>query len=182
MNPDGTQDSNALNFYETSSGKNITQPQADGTGYTAAIKITSKCSFFSIAGQSWTGGSENVVDINNECNGVTVVCDDFQCRGKYALSAKTSRNVTFKGRISGKPSQWHVNLGSWSDQSGAVQDGTSLALTAEVLPIMVWIGNATPPQLDDASKYKLIGFGRYGPIVRKLVMLLWALGKKLHLA
>ena len=182
MNPDGTQDANAVSLYETSSGLKLVYEAIDGSAGTAGLKITSRCANLSVLVGKITGGSENCVDLNNECGGIIVSCDRYEIRGKYGLSAKTCRNVTFRGHLTGTPSQWHVNLGSASDQSNAIQEGTQLELMADAYPIVVWIGNATRPRLDDPKKYKLIGFGRYGSPARELVMLLWRIAKKLRLA
>jgi hypothetical protein len=182
MNPDGSADKNILSLYETSNGARLNYDVIDGTGGTAALKITSKCTNLVVTVDHLIGGSENCVDLNNECKDVEINCDALEVRGKYALSAKTCRNVTFRGHVEGVPSQWAVNLGSWSDQSKKVQDTTKLVLTADVYPIVVWIGNAVNTIYDDPSKYKVIGFGRFGWPVRPVVMFFWSILKALHLA
>ncbi len=182
MNPDGTQDVNSVSLYETSNGQSLTFATIDGTGGTAALKITSKATNLKVAVETLIGGSENGIDLNNEASNISVIFNELQIHGKYGISAKTCKNVTFEGHLSGTPSQWHVNLGSWSDQSKAVQTKANLALTADRYPIVVWVGNSDMPTLDNAKKYKVIGFGSKGPLVRKLVMILWTIGKKLKLA
>lgn len=177
-NPDGSLDSNAVSIYETSNGQNLAFTEIDGRGFTAALKVTRHAADISITAKTLIGGKENAVDLNNECSGIVVDFGTAVINGKYALSAKTCRNVTFRGHLSGRPSQWHVNLGSWSDQSKSTQEGTQLALTADSYPIRVWIGNAANTTFDDPAKYKVIGFGRYGTVVRELVMVLWGLAKK----
>jgi hypothetical protein len=181
-NPDGSIDTNAYDYYETSNGKTVQLGVVDGSALVSPIKITSHCTNFILKAEKLIGGRENCVDINNETEGVTVAAGEFAITGNYGLSAKTSRNTTFRGHLTGKPKQWHVNLGSWSDQSAQVQTGTRLELTADVYPILVWLGNADRPRLDDEAKYKVIGFGARGPIVRSLVMFFWGIAKKLHLA
>lgn len=181
MNPDGTPDKNALSLYETSNGARLAYETLDGAGDTAALKITSRATDIKVTVGTIFGGSENCVDINNECQTIYVQADVFEVRGKYALSAKTSNAVTFTGHIKGTPSKWHINLGSWSDQSKAVQTNTLLALTADSYPIVVWLGNAELPVLDVPANYKLIGFGCCGPMVRGFVMFAWGVAKMLHL-
>ena len=184
MNADGSSDKNLISFYETDSGKNITQPQLDasGGGFTAAVKITSHCANFTITGDKWVGGTENVVDINNECENVKVACSEFvvPTGAKYALSSKTCNGVTFEGKIVGRPTQYALNLGSWSDQSSATQHGTTLNLTADNYPIVVWVGNAVKPKvLNNPSFYKFRGFGLLGSPIREIVMFFWGVLKKL---
>lgn len=180
-NPDGSVDVNAISIYQDSNGKTLTYDTIDGSKGTAALKITSKATDVHVSVAKLIGGSENCCDENNLCNGITVTCDVYEIHGKYAVSAKTCNNVTFIGHLTGTPSQWHVNLGSYSDQSGATQTNTHLALTADIYPILVWVGNSEVPTFDDATKYKVIGFGRYGSLVRGFVMFFWKLGKKLGL-
>ena len=182
MNPDGTQDVNTVSLYETSSEQTVTLGVVDGSNGTAALKITSKAKNVTVSSPRLIGGSENCVDLNNECAGISVSCPAYEVRGKYAISAKTCSGVTFGGHLIGHGSQWDVNLGSWSDQSSATQTGTHLALTAESYPITVWLGNSDMASFDDPTKYKVIGFGRFGPLVRSIVMFLWSVAKKLHLA
>lgn len=182
MNPDGTPDSNTVSLYETSSGDRPVYDLIDGSQGTAGLKITSHCRDLVATCDLIIGGRENCVDLNNECDGITVSAKEYRVNGKYALSAKTCKNVSFIGHITGKPSKWHVNLGSWSDQSRDIQDNTALMLTADTYPIVVWVGNATVPKMDDPAKYKVIGFGRYGSAVRAGVMFLWDMGKRLNLA
>lgn len=181
-NPDGSSDSNAVSLYETSNGKSLVYDEIDGRSGTAALKITSHAQAVSVTAKTLWGGSENAVDLNNECDGIVVDFVTAVVNGKYALSAKTCRNVTFRGHISGRASEWEINLGSFSDQSSKPQTSTRLELTAEFYPIRVWVGNADIPTFDDPAKYKVIGFGRHGTIVRELVMVLWGMAKKLHLA
>jgi len=181
-NPDGTSDSNAISLYETNSGEKLVYEVIDGAGGTAGLKITSRCANLNVLAGTIIGGTENCVDLNNECSGILVQSETYQTRGKYTLSAKTCNGVIFRGHIALRASQWEVNLGSWSDQSDKIQSNTLLALTADVYPIRVWVGNAEIPHLDDPKKYQIIGFGRYGAVVRSVVMLLWKIGKKLHLA
>lgn len=182
MNPDGTQDKNALSLYETSNGQSLTYDTIDGSGDTAALKVTSHATDIHVSAKRLIGGSENLVDLNNGCSGITVIFDEGQIHGKYGISSKTCNDVTFVGHMVGAPTQWHCNLGSWSDQSSATQTNTHLALTADSYPIVVWIGNADIPTLDDPTKYRIVGFGRHGPFVRAIVMFLWGIGKRLHLA
>jgi len=182
MNPDGSADLNTVSLYETASGLRLKYNVIDGRAGTAALKITSNADDITVTVGALIGGSENCVDLNNSCRNIAVHCDNYQCRGKYAISAKTCNGVTFSGHITGRPTQWHVNLGSWSDQSSAPQTNTKLALTADHYPILVWVGNALVPDMDCPAKYKLIGFGRHGTIVRELVMMLWSAAKKLKLA
>lgn len=181
MNPDKTNDSNAVSLYETSSGTAYMAERIDGTGGTAALKVTSRASNLTVSVVTLRGGSENCVDVNNEVNQLTVTADRYEVTGKYAISAKTSRNCTFQGHIVGRAKRWEVNLGSWSDQSKKTQASTWLKLTAEHYPIRVWVGNSTIPFLDDPKKYKLMGFGRHGDIVRKVVMFFWDIGKRLNI-
>jgi hypothetical protein len=181
MNPDSTQDLNAVSLYETASNSTIDYHRLDGTGHTAALKITSHAANLAIAAGTIIGGSENCVDVNNEVRMLHVDVGEYIARGKHAISAKTSFGCVFTGHIKGRAKRWEVNLGSWSDQSDSLQDGTRLELTAEHYPIRVWLGNATIPAMDNASKYKLMGFGRHGAFVRKLVMFLWDLGKRLNI-
>ena len=180
-NPDGSQDKNLVSLYETDSNKHLSYGVLDGTGDTAPLKITSKAAQLSVSADRLIGGSENCADLNNEVSNVTVMCASIEPRGKYALSAKTSNGVFFTGHIVGRANSWEVNLGSWSDQSKAVQTNTHLSLTADKYPIRVWLGNADYPTLDDPSKYQFLGFGRYGVVVRTFVMFFWGLGKKLGL-
>jgi hypothetical protein len=179
MNPDGSQDNNAVSLYDTDSNKVLTYDEIDGSGGTAALKITSKCKVLSVVVGHLIGGSENCLDLNNECEAITVRCDNYEVRGKYAISAKTCSRCMFLGHITGKPSKWHFNLGSWSDQSSKTLTGTHLAVTADAYPILVWVGNSELPTFDDPLKYKVIGFGRYGAVVRGLVMFFWGVAKKL---
>jgi len=180
MNPDGTADQNAVSLYETSSGKVLVYETIDGSAGTAALKITSQASSLRVSAGRMIGGRENCVDLNNGCQDVVVECDEFEVRGKYALSAKACRGVAFRGHLSGRPGKWHVNLGSWSDQNKGTQTGTHLALTADAYPILVWVGNATVPTMDDPKKYRLMGFGRYGALVRAVVMFGWDIAKRLN--
>ena len=182
MNPDGSADLNTVSLYETASGLRLKYAVIDGSAGTAALKITSHAQDVDVTVGTLIGGSENCVDLNNGCRNIAVHCDDYQCRGKYAISAKTCSDTSFTGHISGRATQWEINLGSWSDQSSNPQTNTKLALTADHYPIRVWVGNALIPDMDDPAKYKLIGFGRHGTIVRELVMMLWGLAKKLKLA
>lgn len=181
MNPDGTSDLNAVSLYESASGMRLRYLSIDGSKGTAALKITSRATNLRIDAGQLIGGSENCVDLNNECSGIAVHCDEYHCRGKYAISAKTCSGVSFSGHIVGRAAQWEVNLGPWSDQSSRVQTGTTLKLTADVYPIRVWVGNATAPAMDDPKKYKLLGFGRYGKAARVAVMFFWDVGKRLNL-
>lgn len=181
-NPDGSVDVNAISIYQDSNGKTLTYDTIDGSKGTAALKITSKATDVHVSVARLIGGSENALDCNSECTGVTVTCDNYEIHGKYGISSKTCSNMTFIGHLSGKPSQWHYNGGSWSDQSSATQTNTHLVLTADTYPILVWVGNSEVPTFDDATKYKVIGFGRYGSLVRGLVMFFWGVAKKLHLA
>lgn len=181
-NPDGSQDSNAISLYETESGKTLSYDEIDGRNGTAALKITSGAKNLSVHVNTLLGGSENGIDLNHDCANVTVEFGNLIINGKYGVSAKTCSNVIFKGHLVGTPTQWAINLGSWSDQSSNVQSGTHLTLTADHDPIVVWVGNAEIPTLDDPSKYKIIGFGRYGALIRNFVMFLWSIGKKLHIA
>jgi len=181
-NPDGSLDSNAVSIYETSNGQSLQFDEIDGRGATAALKVTSHATEVSVTAKTLWGGSENCIDLNNECEKVHVDFGTAVIGGKYAISAKTCDFVSFHGHLSGRASQWEINLGSWSDQSSRTQTGTSLVLTAEFYPIRVWVGNAEIPTMDDPAKYKIIGFGRHGAFVRGLVMFLWSIGKKLKLA
>lgn len=180
-NPDGSQDSNAVSVYETSTGLSVVFGTIDGSSGTAGLKVTSKCRDFHATAEKIVGGSENCVDLNNECAEVVVESQCYVVKGKYALSAKTCAGVTFRGLIYGVPSKWHVNLGSWSDQSKKPQTRTRLELTATAYPIVVWVGNADLPELDDPRKYKVIGFGKYGKVVRAVCMFFWDVGKRLNL-
>lgn len=170
-----------VSLYESSNNTilNYTDLDASG-GYTAALKVTSKAKGIVVHAHRLIGGGENCVDVNNGVDGLTVTAI-YAPLGKYALSAKASRAIRFVGHIRGRAKRWEVNLGSWSDQSRAVQTGTLLELTADTYPIRVWVGNADIPLMDDPKKYQLMGFGRYGPAARKLVMFLWDLGKRLNL-
>jgi len=177
-NPDGSQDINAYVLTKDQWNKTTQISMVDGSKGTAALKITGNAVNVSVQAQLLIGGSENCVDINNECSGVLVIANEFRAAGKYAVSSKTSHGVSFLGRITGSVSQWHVNLGSWSDQSPRKQTATHLGLTADQYPILVWVGNSEIPTLDDPAKYKLIGFGRYQWAI-PFVMVFWGLGKKL---
>lgn len=182
MNPDHSLDVNTVSLYEGSNGQSVVYDTLDGSAGTAALKITSRAQGITVKAERLIGGSENCADLNNECRNISVSPNVFEVRGKYALSAKTCDGVAFTGHITGTPSQWHINLGSYSDQSGRVQTNTRLELTADSYPILVWVGNADAPSLDGPAKYKLIGFGRYGSFVRSLIMLLWGIGMKLKIA
>lgn len=181
MNPDGTSDKNLVSLYETDNNTAKVYDVLDGTGDTSPLKVTSHCTCCTVAVNKLIGGSENCVDVNNEVVGLHVSCLEYDTRGKYTLSAKTSNGVTFRGHIIALASKWEVNLGSWSDQSKKVQTATRLELTADIYPIRVWVGNADVPSMDDPSKYQVFGFGTHGAIIRTLVMFFWGLGKKIGL-
>jgi hypothetical protein len=178
-NPDGSQDVNTVSLYGADSNTVKDYTIIDGRSGTAALKITSKAFNIRVTADNLIGGTENCLDLNNECNAITVEAKVYGCEGKYAISAKTCDNITLRGHISGTPKEWHVNLGSWSDQSNHPQTNTHLALTADNYPIMVWLGNADEPIFDDKTKYKIIGFGSYGKLVRGVVMFLWGAAKKI---
>ena len=182
MNPDGTQDVNTVSLYDNDSGGRLQYDTIDGSRGTAGLKITSRAKNLSLTAERIIGGRENCVDLNNECSGITVVCGEFQILGKYGISAKTCNGVVFRGHLAGRAKQREVNLGSWSDQSAKTQTETSLDLTADYYPIRVWLGNAQVPLMSDPSKYKLMGFGRYGAFVRAVCMFFWGLGKRLGVA
>lgn len=157
MNTDGTADRNGESFFETSNGQRPSRDLMDGTGDTAAAKVTSHCTDFVLTAKRIISGSENLVDVNNETDRVTVVFERGEINGaKYGVSAKTSQRTTFQGTMAGAPRSWHVNLGSYSDQSMKPQTDTRLNLSADALPIKVWSGNARRTVCDDPSKYQFV--------------------------
>jgi hypothetical protein len=182
MNPDGTQDVNTVSLYDNDSGGRLQYGTIDGSRGTAGLKITSRAKNLSVTVERIVGGSENCVDLNNECQGVVVNCGAYEIHGKYGISAKTCNGVTFMGHLKGRARQWEINLGSWSDQSKRTQAVTNLELTADAYPIRVWVGNAEIPKMDDPKKYQLIGFGKYGAFVRSVCMFFWGIGKLLKIA
>jgi len=169
MNPDGTHDKNLIDVDPAQSGTadnqtvlylgTVDASAKDNAGrsiYTGTIKITNHCHNITVNATIATGGSENIVDENNECFGNRVVLTHGVIAGKYGISSKTCKYSHFSGHLVGSPSQWHINLGSWSDQSKAVQEHTTLVLTADSYPILVWSGNARNTILDDPKKYKFV--------------------------
>jgi len=122
-------------------------------GTSDSIKITSGCCRLHITANRVIGGSEDCVDINNECRDI-VVDAIWEPRGKYLATIKGgSRDIELRGRVVTQGKEVTIDLGNHSDQSKKRTEGVFLNLTCNQ-PITWRRINATTPQIRAGQKFK----------------------------
>lgn len=100
-----------------------------GEGYDDAIKLTTKLENFDLEAGIVEGGSEDVVDINNESHHIDVSIAGWKSNGQYNATIKGgSHDIRLNGLIITHGKKVDVDLGNWSDQSDKKTYNIELAL------------------------------------------------------
>jgi hypothetical protein len=117
------------------------------------LKYTTKLQNFTHRVGHVFGGTEDCVDVNNECTGVAVIAKGFWSGGKYVATVKGgSFGITLRGSIYKSGSEVDVDLGNWSDQSAKKTSMVFLDLVKpEDREVTVRVLNAHKPILAPAS-------------------------------
>lgn len=131
-------------------GQTIAIGVADGRG--GIIADTVKCSTglrgFTLHANLVYSGYEDALDVNNRCDGLTIVADTWVLDGcSMGFTIKGgSRNITAGGEVVGHGKETDVDLGNASDQSHDITTGVRLALKSkDGSPIRVRVLNADLP-------------------------------------
>lgn len=186
MNPDGTQDKNAISLYERDSGTpdnpkvfHFDTIDASAPGFTAGLKTTSGFHDAVIYIKRLVQGSENAWDANNGCRNVKVFVEELVLlNGKYAFTAKGGcHDLLFSvTRMAGDVRIAHTNLGDWSDQNKSVTTGIKLDYPA---PTTYRQLNATAPTGSNLRSILTIPGGAIG---RAIFMFIFDILKRLNWA
>lgn len=101
----------------------------DGRGFADALKFSSGLSDFHGRFGTVFSGSEDAVDVNNRCSGLTIAADRYVLGGRMGITIKGgSSDVTVEGWLEGNGSECDVDIGNWSDQSHEPVTGVKLGL------------------------------------------------------
>lgn len=146
MNPNGTLDVNALSICGVRPVGDCIFGLIDGSAGSDALKVTDSADGRIRVGQI-IGGREDCVDVNNHAKGIEVVCELYEPKGDYVITAKGgSRDLTFAGFVRGHGRVVDVDLGNLSDQSDDLTTGVRLNLVHESgEPITVRVLGAEDP-------------------------------------
>ncbi len=136
--------------------------------WASAIKCTSQLRDFTLKAQSVPGGHDAVVDINNQCNGISVGIETAFPNGQFLTTIKGgSKNITLSvGRLYGHGKVCDVMLGDWSDQSHKRVENVTLDIHSppENGPVtVIWLGSTRPILAPGSGPYKFIGLPRCTP-------------------
>jgi hypothetical protein len=98
-----------------------------GERYSDTLKF-SNCTEATVGFCVIHGSDEDVIDINNYCNEITIHGCDFYVKGKFGLTIKGgSKNVTVsRCNFIGSGKETDIDIGNWSDQSSELTTGIVL--------------------------------------------------------
>lgn len=176
-----SKDSAAVNLYETSNGQTLTFDVIDGTGLSEALKITSGARDITVYAKTIIGGSEDCIDVNNQCRNIRVVADVWKPAGRYMATIKGgSEGITLEGTVARKASELEIDCGNWSDQSnGPTASVTCLMSMADGSPWRYRLLNYKGEFHGTEPKKCVL---RLPPILTSIWLLAMSVAKKLNLA
>jgi hypothetical protein len=117
------------------------------------LKYTDGVTDFTHRVGSATGGSEDIIDVNNKACDVTVVAKELWSGGKYVATIKGGSTATYlEGTIYKGGSEVDIDYGNHSDQSSAKTTGNILNVKHKSgAPVTVRVLNADKPLFTPGS-------------------------------
>lgn len=182
MNADGTQDCSAVNLYDVNSGGKFVYGTLYANSGTEALKITSKAKDITVDGIAINGGTEDCLDLNNECSGIKVHFDRWLSGGTYVVTCKGGcTDVELSGRIDKHGSVTDIDLDNASDQSTKPTRNIRLAFTTDdgsAVKVRC-LGPNSPIILNQSQRYEITQDKRIGALFKLLRTILAVFGIKI---
>ena len=175
MNPDGTQDKSTVSLYDRDSGGEFFYGVLNAEGGTEALKITSRASDIHVGGNEIHGGTEDCLDLNNECQRVSVEFSEWHANGQYLVTCKGGcSDITLSGCIVRHGDTTDVDLDNVSEQSTKPTSNIRLNLTTrDGSAVKVrCLGPNSPIILNPEQRYEITQSKRLGALFKLLRALL----------
>ena len=127
--------------------------------WASALKFSTGLRDFTVCAGTVPGGHDACLDVNNLCDGITIIADELIPNGNFAATIKGgSRNIRMRvRRLLGHGKVADVMLDDWSDQSHAPTENIVLDWrTADGSPVTVLALKARPRLAPGSGPYRFL--------------------------